>query len=79
MTAYYSSMLYLYNTASALSCRANKNYYELSYEDLVKNPSDSIQAICDFLNLNYYESMLHSSNENISENLDHGITIHRPK
>ena len=69
MTAYYSSMLYLYNTASALSCRASKNYYELSYEDLVKNPSDSIKAICDFLNLKYDESMLSSNNENVSRKL----------
>ena len=69
MTAYYSSMLYLYNTALALSCRGNKNYYELSYEDLVNNPSDSLKAICNFLNLIYDESMLDTKNENVSGKL----------
>ena len=69
MTAYYSSMLYLYNTASALSCRGFKNYYELSYEDLVSNPSGSLKDICNFLSLSYDESMLHSKNENVSRKL----------
>ena len=36
---------------------------------MVKNPSDSIKAICDFLNLNYDESMLSSNNENVSVKL----------
>ena len=69
MTAYYSSMLYLYNTALALSCRDYKNYYELSYEDLVNNPSESLKAVCNFLNLVYDESMLHDNNEHISGKL----------
>ncbi len=70
MTAYYSSMLYLYNTASALSCRGNKNYYELSYEDLVNNPSNTLESICNFLDLTYDKSMLQSRNENVSGKLN---------
>ncbi|MHA1384508.1 MAG: sulfotransferase family protein [Candidatus Helarchaeota archaeon] len=36
----------------------NKNYYELRYEDLLKNPEDKLQDICNLLEINYEPNML---------------------
>ena len=36
-----------------------KNYYFIRYEDLVQNPKEEVSKICDFLKIEYWESMIH--------------------
>ena len=61
MNSYYASMLYLHNTSTALECRKQKNYYELSYEELVTDPSRSINDLCKFLKVPYDKKMIKES------------------
>ena len=68
MNSYYASMLYLYNTSTALGCRKQENYYELSYEELVTDPSRSINDLCKFLKVPYNKKMIkESKGENVSQ------------
>ena len=68
MNSYYASMLYLYNSAAALACRNQENYYDLSYEDLVTNPAKSIKDLCKFLNVSYDNKMIKvSSGDNVNK------------
>ena len=61
MNSYYASMLYLYNTSTALGCRKQENYYELSYEELVTDPSRTINDLCKFLKVPYDKKMIKES------------------
>lgn len=54
----------------------NLNYYLLRYEDLTENPSITLQKLCQFLNIEYSENMLHFQElakdikKYVKENLD---------
>ena len=37
----------------------NKNYFLSKFEDLINNPYDQINRICNFLNISFTEKMLH--------------------
>ncbi len=60
MRPYFATMLWLYNTSQALNYRNLPNYYEIRYEDLVKDPAYEIKRLCDFLELKYDAQMLYA-------------------
>ena len=66
MNSYYASMLYLYNTSTALGCRKQENYYQLSYEELVTDPSRTINDLCKFLKVSYDKKILDRALEDLT-------------
>lgn len=46
----------------ALKNKSLGNYYNLNYEDLVKNPLNTMLGLCDFLNLEYDKILLRPTN-----------------
>jgi len=58
MSPYFASALWLYNSCAALAASDSTRYLLLRYEDLTSNPAKEVRTICDFLGLDFDESML---------------------
>jgi len=54
--------IYLLNTASALRAEDHDDYYQLKYEDLIKDPEIIVKRLLNFLNLPFEEEVLESGN-----------------
>lgn len=61
MNSYFATMLWLYNTSSALKLRGHQNYREIKYENLVINPEETIMKLFDFLGMKYEPHLLKST------------------
>ena len=62
----YAVGIYLLNTASGLSARKYKGrYHEIKYEEVVRQPSETIAKACMFLEIKYNSDMLISKDEEI--------------
>jgi len=57
-TWFQSSSLWLYNTISALQLEGDRNYYALSYENLVCNTEKEIRKLCEFLSIEFSKNMI---------------------
>ncbi len=55
---YMGAGMYNYNMAMALRVQNHPRYYLIRYEDLVKNPVQEIQALFEFLGLDFDQSIL---------------------
>lgn len=44
----------------AIQCKGNPNFMSLHYEDLIQNTDESLQEICDFLNINDFKPAVFS-------------------
>lgn len=53
MNPFYATMMWLYNTSSALKYKNKSNFFEVKYESLVKNPKGTLKNLLSFLNLDY--------------------------
>lgn len=60
---YYATCIYLLNTASALNCMEDPNYHLVKYEELIENPKQTLQNVCAFLDLPFYDNILRSKGE----------------
>ncbi|MDQ0352757.1 hypothetical protein J2R98_002608 [Alkalibacillus filiformis] len=56
--------------------KERQQYYEVQYEDIVRNPKDELKKICNFLNIKFEESML-SFYENIGGLGDTSLSHHK--
>jgi hypothetical protein len=57
---YFATGLYLCNTASGLSVKPNKKYFEIKYENLVNSPLEEISKLCATLGFSFEEQMMDS-------------------
>lgn len=62
----YAIGIYLINTSAGLSHLSNPRCLTVKYENLVTNQTDTINSICDFLNIDFEGEMLISQNEKIA-------------
>jgi hypothetical protein len=62
----YAIGIYLINTSAGLSHLSDPRCLTIKYEDLVANQSNTINSLCDFLNIDFDEAMLVSQNEKIA-------------
>lgn len=67
MSAYQAAAYYLYNSSHALACKNNPRYYELSYENLVANPRETLQHLFLFMDIPYEENIIEAKFEKRSE------------
>lgn len=63
MSPYYACMLWIYNTAQALTFRGHPNYYEMSYESLVNDPAGEINKLCAFLDVPFSDELLRADKD----------------
>ena len=67
INVYSATAYYVYNTAAATSNRHNPRYYEIRYEDLVRNPLPIIKAVLTFLDLPFEPKILVAQHERRAE------------
>jgi len=64
---YWAAGYYVYNTAIATSSAQDTRYYQLSYEDLVAQPSTTLNALFNFLAIPFEETILQARHEQRAE------------
>ncbi len=64
---HYAVGIYLLNTASGLKHYDDPKVHTIRYEDLVKQPEDSIMEICRFLKISFFPDMLMPGGEHVKE------------
>ena len=60
---YYATGIYLLNTASGIGSQDSTRSHTVKYEDLINDPTDTVQRICSFLEVNYAGNMLEPQGE----------------
>lgn len=58
MSLFRATSLWLYNTSAALLYRNLPQYFELTYEELVTDPTETIQRVCEHIGVRYFAAML---------------------
>lgn len=58
MSLFRATSLWLYNTSAGVVHRGRPQYFELSYEELVSAPEETIQQVCDHVRVEFLPGML---------------------
>jgi hypothetical protein len=69
MNPYFASGVWIYNTAAALSVADDPNYMCVRYEELVQHPGAVVQALTDFLGVQFNQHMLRPSANEDTEHI----------
>ena len=67
--AYQAAGYFIYNTACGASVEESERSLKIHYEDLVLNPTNTIELVMNFINLPFDSSMLNPSKEEITNPL----------
>ena len=67
MNPYYAAGYYVYNTAIASSSNADDRYYQLKYEDLVAEPTATLEKLFRFLEIPFEENIIAAKYEQRKE------------
>jgi len=74
-----------YNTYETIKEEGKFPLLKVKYEDLVKSPKKEIKKMCKFLDVNYYEDLVHYNNEwaetlnsSLSSSVDYNVIIKTP-
>ena len=63
---YYAIGIYLLNTGAGLATKDDERSLNVKYEDIVTSPKQTIENVCNFLGVEYFEHMTNAQNENIA-------------
>lgn len=67
INVYAATAYYVYNTAIATSAKNDTRYYQIKYEDLVLEPTETLLKLFDFLDLPFEQEILIAQHENRAE------------